>query len=86
MTLMTREQYIKSLEKLDLNVYMFGQKVNNILDNPVIKPSMNSVALTYEFAQKEEYKELMLAKSSLTGKVKQVYSPSRTPVRTCIKS
>jgi 4-hydroxybutyryl-CoA dehydratase/vinylacetyl-CoA-Delta-isomerase len=69
MPLMTKEQYIESLKKLNLKVYMFGESVNNITDNPIIKPSMNSVALTYELAQKEEYKDLMLAESALTGEV-----------------
>lgn len=67
MPLMTKEQYINSLKKLSLQVYMFGKPVKNIIDNPIIKPSMNSVALTYDLAQKEEHKDLMLAKSSLTG-------------------
>ena len=69
MPLMTKEQYIESLKKLNLKVYMFGKLVNNITDNPIIKPSMNSVALTYDLAQKDEYKDLMLARSTLTGEV-----------------
>ena len=77
MPLMTKEQYIESLKKLNLKVYMFGKPVKNIIDDPIIRPSLNSVALTYEMAQKEEYKDLMLAKSVLTGKShQQVYSPA----------
>ena len=69
MTIMTKEKYIESLKELDLKVYLFGEPVENITDNPIIRPSMNSVALTYDMAQKEEYKDLMLATSSLTGEV-----------------
>src|SRR4030042_3844550 len=69
MPMITKEQYINSLKKLNLKVYMFGKPVKNITDNPIIKPSINSVALTYDLAQKEEYKDLMLARSSLTGEV-----------------
>ena len=61
--MMTRDQYIESLRKLHLNVYMFGKKVDNPVDNPVIRPS-----LTYELAEKPEYAELMTATSNLTGK------------------
>jgi enoyl-CoA hydratase/carnithine racemase len=50
MPLMTKKQYIESLKKLNLKVYMFGESVNNITANPIIKPSMNSVALTYDLA------------------------------------
>lgn len=34
----------------------------------MIRPSMNAVAMTYELAEKDEYKTLMTAKSNLTGK------------------
>jgi len=67
MTLMTRQQYIESLRKLNLNVYMFGERVENPVDHPMIKPSMNSVAMTYEMAQQPEYEDLMTAVSNLTG-------------------
>ncbi|MEK6264215.1 MAG: hypothetical protein N2B06_05525, partial [Clostridium sp.] len=46
MGMMTGEQYVESLRKLKLNVYMFGEKVENVVDNPIIRPSMNSVKMT----------------------------------------
>jgi 4-hydroxybutyryl-CoA dehydratase / vinylacetyl-CoA-Delta-isomerase len=67
MALMTKEQYIESLRKLNLNIYMFGKKVENFVDHPVIRPSINSVAATYELAQNPQYEDLMTATSSLTG-------------------
>ncbi|CAK7068340.1 4-hydroxybutyryl-CoA dehydratase [Tissierella sp. P1] len=69
MALMTREEYIESLRKLNLKVYMFGELIENPVDHPIIRPSMNSVAMTYELAQQEEYKDLMTTKSHLTGEV-----------------
>lgn len=66
--MMTREEYIESLRKLDLDVYILGEKVENTVDHPIIKPSMNSVAMTYELAQQPEYEDLMTATSNLTGK------------------
>ena len=69
MSLMTKDQYIESLRKFNLKVFMFGKQVKNIIDDPIIRPSLNSVALTYEMAQIEEYKDLMHAKSVLTGKI-----------------
>lgn len=47
---------------------MFGEKVENPVDHPVIRPSMNSVAKTYELAFDPRYESLMTATSSLTGK------------------
>lgn len=67
MALMTREGYIESLRKLNLKVYMFGELIDNPVDHPMIRPSMNSVAMTYELAHQEEYKDLMTTKSHLTG-------------------
>jgi 4-hydroxybutyryl-CoA dehydratase/vinylacetyl-CoA-Delta-isomerase len=42
--------------------------VKNPVDHPIIRPSMNSVKMTYSLAQDPEYKDLMTAKSHLTGK------------------
>ncbi|HQF32307.1 MAG TPA: 4-hydroxyphenylacetate 3-hydroxylase family protein [Petrotogaceae bacterium] len=67
MALMTPEQYVESLRKLNLKVYLFGELIENPVDHPIIRPSLNSVAKTYELAQMDEYKELMTAKSNLTG-------------------
>jgi len=67
MALMNKEQYLESLRNLNLNIWMFGEKVTNWVDNPMIRPSINSVAMTYELAQLPEYQDLMLATSNLTG-------------------
>ncbi len=67
MALKSVEEYIESLRKLNMEVYMFGKKVVNPVDDPIIRPSLNSVAMTYELAQKEEYSGLMTTESTLTG-------------------
>ena len=67
MGLMTKDQYIESLRKLALKVFMFGQQVENTVDHPMIRPSLNSVAMTYELANDPEYADLMTATSSLNG-------------------
>lgn len=65
---MTSEQYIESLRKMNLQVYFMGEKIDNPVDHPMIRPSMNSVAMTYKLAEMEEYQDLMTAVSNLTGK------------------
>lgn len=67
MAIMTGKEYIESLRKLDIKVYMFGEKVENPVDHPIIRPSINSVAMTYELANDPEYEDLMTATSHLTG-------------------
>ncbi|MGF6376017.1 4-hydroxybutyryl-CoA dehydratase/vinylacetyl-CoA-Delta-isomerase [Clostridiales Family XIII bacterium PM5-7] len=65
--LMTGNQYIESLRKLNTRVYMFGEKVENWVDHPMIRPSINCVAMTYDLAHDPAHADLMTAKSSLTG-------------------
>ena len=66
--MMTARQYEESLRKLKLEVYMFGRRIANVVDDPILRPSMNAVAATYELAQRPEFAELMTAMSHLTGK------------------
>ena len=63
----TSKEYIESLQKLDLQVYLLGEKVDDPTSHPMIVPSQNSVAMTYELAQMPEYEDLMTATSNLTG-------------------
>lgn len=67
--MMTADQYIQSLRDLGpRNVYVLGKKVDNIVDHPMIRPSINCCAMTYKLAEFPEYEDLMTVKSSLTGK------------------
>ncbi|MCR2033167.1 4-hydroxyphenylacetate 3-hydroxylase family protein [Anaerofustis stercorihominis] len=59
MPLMTGKEYIESIRKLNLQVYMFGKKVENPVDNPILRPSLNSVRATYDLALMPEYEDLM---------------------------
>jgi 4-hydroxybutyryl-CoA dehydratase/vinylacetyl-CoA-Delta-isomerase len=67
MGLKTAEEYEKSLRKLNLKIYLMGELVTDPVDHPIIRPSMNSVKMTYELAQDSQYEELMTATSHLNG-------------------
>ena len=41
MALMTAKEYIDSLRKLNTRVYMFGEKIDNWVDHPMIRPSVS---------------------------------------------
>ena len=64
---MTKEQYIESLRQMKTRVYMFGEQVENWVDHPIIRPSIECVGMTYELANDPEYADLCTAKSSYTG-------------------
>ncbi|MDK2966580.1 4-hydroxyphenylacetate 3-hydroxylase family protein [Lacrimispora sp.] len=59
MALMTGEEYVESMRNLKLNIYMFGEKIDNPIDHPILRPSLNSVKATYDLAQMPEYEDLM---------------------------
>ena len=67
MGLMTAEQYEQSLRKLKLVVYQFGKRVEDVVDDPIIRPSMLAVAKTYELAHRPEHADIMTATSHISG-------------------
>ncbi len=68
MALKTGKEYIDSLRKHNLLIYMFGEKIDNPVDHPMIRPSMNAVALTYDLALDPEHMDLTTAISHVTSK------------------
>ncbi|MGB5257823.1 MAG: 4-hydroxyphenylacetate 3-hydroxylase N-terminal domain-containing protein, partial [Woeseiaceae bacterium] len=58
--------YIGSLRGRNLKVYLLGERVDEPVDHPVIRPSLNAVAETYDLAIRSP--ELGTAISPLTGK------------------
>ncbi|MBT6647484.1 MAG: 4-hydroxybutyryl-CoA dehydratase [Thaumarchaeota archaeon] len=61
----TGEEYIESLKGRDLKVYLFGELVKEPVSHPMIRPSINAVARTYDLAVEEE--ELASSQSSISG-------------------
>jgi len=57
--------YIESLRDRGLNVWLFGEKVAEPVDHPMIRPSINAVARTYDLAV--ENPELASVISPFTG-------------------
>ncbi len=66
--LKTPEEYIESLRKRRLRVYLLGERVKNVVDHPIIRPSVNAVAETYAVAHEPAYRDLATAISHLTGR------------------
>ena len=67
MALMTGDQYVESIRKMKMKIYVLGEKVESAVTNPILRPSLNSVKATYDLAQMPEYENLMTTTSSLTG-------------------
>ncbi|UCF48874.1 MAG: 4-hydroxybutyryl-CoA dehydratase [Myxococcales bacterium] len=62
----TGDNYIESLRDRNLKVFLFGELVDEPVDHPMIRPSINAVAETYDLAIREP--EVATAESSLTKK------------------
>lgn len=67
MPLKTGEEYVDSLRQLDLKVFLFGERVENPVDHPILRPSLNSVKATYDLAQDLEFQDIATAISPYTG-------------------
>lgn len=65
--LKTARQYLESLSELNLNLYLLGEKISDWVNNPIIRPSINGVAMTYKLAHEPETREFAVTESMLTG-------------------
>ena len=59
------EDYINSLRGRDLKIYLFGETVDDYVEHPMIRPSINAIAETYDLAIREP--ELASVISPFTG-------------------
>jgi 4-hydroxybutyryl-CoA dehydratase/vinylacetyl-CoA-Delta-isomerase len=65
-TMRTSDDYIASLRGRGLKVHLFGAVVEEPVDHPMIRPSINALAATYKLASDDP--ALATAQSPLTGK------------------
>ncbi|MEP1472628.1 MAG: 4-hydroxyphenylacetate 3-hydroxylase N-terminal domain-containing protein [Halieaceae bacterium] len=66
--LMTAEDYRESLRSYDPVVYVDGDRVSSVADDPRLLPGINAVGVTYDFALRPEYGGLMLETQASSGK------------------
>jgi len=66
--IMTKKDYIQSLEELHHEVYYNGKRVEDVTEHPALRPHIKAAALTYELALRPEHEALMTAISHLSGK------------------
>ncbi|MGB3455288.1 MAG: 4-hydroxyphenylacetate 3-hydroxylase N-terminal domain-containing protein [Litorimonas sp.] len=59
----TGDDYVESLRGRDLDVYLFGERLDEPVDHPVVRPSINALKMSYDLATAEP--ELATAHSEL---------------------
>jgi 4-hydroxybutyryl-CoA dehydratase / vinylacetyl-CoA-Delta-isomerase len=67
-SLMTGNDYRESLRRYRPRVFVDGQAVASVADEPALRPGINAVALTYDFAHRPEYAPLMRAVQHTSGR------------------
>ena len=66
--LMSANEYRESLRSYKPLVYLNGQLVQSVADEPGFIPGINAIGVTYDYALREEFKPLMLATEQSSGK------------------
>ena len=61
----TKEEYIESIRQMTPTAFMFGEKITNVVDNPRLRAGIEATAATYELAEMDEHRDLMLTRSPL---------------------
>jgi 4-hydroxybutyryl-CoA dehydratase/vinylacetyl-CoA-Delta-isomerase len=56
----TTQEFIESLRQLKRELYVLGEKVENATEHPILRPSLNALAKTYEMAHDPRYTELFV--------------------------
>ena len=65
MGLKTKGEYIESIKQMNPTAYMFGGKIDSVVDNPRLRAGIEATAATYELAQMDEYRDLFVTQSPL---------------------
>ncbi|HAP54937.1 MAG: 4-hydroxybutyryl-CoA dehydratase [Spirochaetia bacterium] len=67
MAIKTKAEYIESLRKLQPVVYMFGERIDNFVDNPRIRAGIEATGETYALAESFEHRDAITTNSPLIG-------------------
>jgi 4-hydroxybutyryl-CoA dehydratase/vinylacetyl-CoA-Delta-isomerase len=63
----TGAEYIADIRKIEPCVYILGERVKNVVDHPIVRPTLNATAYTFDIAQDPKYSNVATATSNLIG-------------------
>ena len=67
--LMTAADYRESLRRHAPRVFVNGQSISSVADEPLLAPGVNAVGVTYDLAHRPEHQALMTARQGAAGPV-----------------
>ena len=68
-SLMTGADYRESLRRLKPRVFIDGQQVDSVADEPLLAPGINALAFSYDYAQRAELAPIALATQANRNRV-----------------
>jgi 4-hydroxybutyryl-CoA dehydratase/vinylacetyl-CoA-Delta-isomerase len=81
----TGREYTESLNGLAGQVYLLGEHVPDPLNHPILRPSLNALAMTYRLAEDPAADALMHARSNLDGKEINLFTSIHTSTEDLIR-
>jgi 4-hydroxybutyryl-CoA dehydratase/vinylacetyl-CoA-Delta-isomerase len=66
--LMNATDYRESLRRYSPRVFVDGERIACVADSPVLRPGINALGVSYDFALREELAPIMLAVQASSGK------------------
>ncbi len=85
MRLKNGAEYIESLRALRPRIYYKGHRIEDVTRHPATAPHVRCAAMTYALASDEQYKDLALAVSHLTGRTISRFTHVHQSVEDLIK-
>ena len=67
--LMTAADYRESLRRYSPKVFVNGDAVTSVADDPRLAPGINAIGVTYDFAHVPQHQAIMTARQATSGKI-----------------
>ena len=67
MTVLTGAEYKESLKQLTPEVYVRGERVDDVVSHPLLRQTINHIASGYDLAHEPETKDSMIVRSPISG-------------------
>ncbi|MBQ3925295.1 MAG: 4-hydroxybutyryl-CoA dehydratase [Firmicutes bacterium] len=67
MALMTSQEYVESLRKMNRRIYFQGKLIEDPINDPMLAPSRHCLEESYDMALDPQFEDLMTATSQFTG-------------------
>ena len=68
---MNAAEYRESLRRYKPRVWVDGERIESVADAPQLRPGINAIGVTYDYALRDELAPVMRAVQASSGKTRQ---------------